>query len=48
MPQYTERNRGLAINGLLKSDAGRARLKAAIAAGGVQDAWLTPEQRARL
>ena len=48
MPHYTERNRGLAINGLLKSDVGRARLKAAIAAGAVQDAWLTPEQRARL
>ena len=48
MPQYTERNRGLAITALLKTDAGRARLKAAIAAGTVQDAWLTPEQRARL
>lgn len=48
MPQYTERNRGLAINALLKTDAGRARLKSAIAAGAVQDAWLTPEQRAKL
>ncbi|WP_157898952.1 hypothetical protein [Luteitalea pratensis] len=48
MPQYTERNRGLAITALLKSDAGRVRLKAAIAAGAVQDAWLTPEQRAKL
>jgi len=46
--QYTERNRGLAIAGLLKSDAGRARLKAALAEGTVQDAWLTAEQRARL
>jgi hypothetical protein len=48
MPQYTERNRGLAIAALLKTEAGRARLKAAIAAGRVQDAWLTPEQRAKL
>jgi hypothetical protein len=48
MPEYTERNRGLAITALLKSDAGRARLKAAIAAGAVHEAWLTPEQRARL
>lgn len=47
-PQYTERNRGLAINALLKTDGGRTRLKAAIASGVVQDAWLTPEQRARL
>jgi hypothetical protein len=47
-PQYTERNRGLAINALLKSDAGRSRLKAAIASGAVQDAWLTPEQRQKL
>ena len=48
MPQYTERNRGLAITALLKTDAGRARLKAALAAGAVQDTWLTPEQRAKL
>ena len=48
MPHYTDRNRGLAIAALLKTDTGRARLKAAIAAGTVQDAWLTPEQRAKL
>ncbi|BCS32225.1 hypothetical protein TBR22_A14350 [Luteitalea sp. TBR-22] len=47
-PEYTERNRGLAINALLRSDAGRTRLKAAIASGAVQDAWLTPEQRQKL
>lgn len=47
-PQYTERNRGLAINALLKTDARKAKLKAAIASGVVQDAWLTPEQRAKL
>ena len=46
--QYTERNRGLAINALLKTDAGRARLKAALTSGIVQDAWLTPEQRQKL
>ena len=48
MPQYTERNRALAITALLKTDTGRVRLKAAIASGAVQDAWLTPEQRAKL
>lgn len=46
--QYTERNRGLAIAGLMKSEAGRSRLKAAVVAGTVSDAWLTPEQRAKL
>ena len=48
MPQYTERNRGLAIDALLKSDAGRARLKAALAAGLVHDGWLSAQQRAKL
>jgi hypothetical protein len=47
-PQYTERNRGLAINALLKTDTGRGKLKAALASGAVQDAWLTPEQRQKL
>lgn len=47
-PQYTERNRGLAINALLKTDGGRTRLKSALASGVVQDAWLTAEQRAKL
>jgi hypothetical protein len=47
-PQYTERNRGLAIDALLGSGAGRGRLQAALAAGTVHDAWLTPEQRAKL
>jgi PAS domain-containing protein len=47
-PQYTERNRGLAITALLKTDTGRAKLKAAIASGAVQDAWLTPQQRQQL
>ncbi len=47
-PQYTERNRGLAINALLRTDAGRAALRTAIAGGTVQDAWLTPEQRQKL
>lgn len=47
-PQYTDRNRALAINALLKSAAGRAALKAAIARGAVPDAWLTPEQRQKL
>jgi hypothetical protein len=47
-PQYTERNRGLAINALLKTDTGRSKLKAALASGVVQEAWLTPEQRQKL
>lgn len=46
--QYSERNRGIAISGLLKSDLGRSRLKAALAAGTMQEIWLTPEQRAKL
>ncbi len=48
MPQYTERNRGLALDALLRTDARREALKAAIARGGVQDGWLTAEQRRRL
>lgn len=48
MAQYTERNRGLAINALLKTSTGKARLAAAIKSSTVQDAWLTPEQRQRL
>ena len=48
VPQYTERNRGLAITALLKTDARRAKLKAAITSGIVQEAWLTPEQRQKL
>lgn len=47
-PQYTERNRGLAINALLKTDVGRATLKGGLASGVVQEAWLTPEQRQKL
>jgi hypothetical protein len=47
-PQYTERNRGLALTALLKTDARRARLKAALANGVVQEVWLTPEQREKL
>jgi hypothetical protein len=47
-PQYTERNRGLAINALLKTDARRAKLTAALARGVVQDAWLSVEQRQKL
>ncbi len=46
--QYTERNRGLAIAGLMKSPSGRTRLKAALADGSVQESWVTAEQRARL
>lgn len=46
--QYTERNRGLAITALLKTDSGRAKLKTAIASGVVQESWLTPEQRQKL
>jgi hypothetical protein len=48
LPQYTERNRGLAIAALLRTDARTAKLKAAIDAGTVQAAWLTPEQRQRV
>ena len=48
VPQYTERNRGLAINALLKTDTGRAKLRAGLAGGVVQEAWLTPEQRQKL
>ena len=48
MPQYTERNRGLAIAALLRTDARMAALRAAITSGTVQDAWLTAEQRQRL
>ena len=48
MAQYTERNRGLAITGLLKTARGRERLRAAVDAGAVAPAWLTTEQRERL
>lgn len=48
LPQYTERNRGLALAALLRTDARKGALKAAIAAGTVQALWLTPEQRAAL
>jgi hypothetical protein len=48
MPQYTERNRGLAVAALLRTDARIARLKAAVAAGTLPADILTPEQRAKL
>lgn len=48
LPHYTDRNRGLAITALLRTDGRRAKLKDAIARGAVQDAWLTPEQRRKL
>ena len=47
-PHYTERNRALAIDALLRTDARKAKLRAAITAGHVQEAWLTPEQRRQL
>ncbi len=46
--EYTERNRAIAIDGLLKTDAGRTRLKASLTSGAVPSAWLTPEQRVKL
>jgi len=48
MAEYTERNRAIAIDGLLKTDAGRTRLKTGLTSGTVSSAWLTPEQRAKL
>ncbi len=48
MPQYTTRNRGLAVTALLRTDAGTAALREAIARGTVPDAWLSEEQRQRL
>ena len=48
MAQYTDRNRALAIAALLRTDARRATLKAALSDGTVQAAWLTPEQRSTL
>lgn len=48
MPQYTERNRRLAMTALLRTDARRARLKAALTAGTVTADGLTPEQRTAL
>lgn len=48
MPQYTERNRRLAMTALMRTDARRARLKAALTAGTVTADGLTPEQRTTL
>lgn len=45
--EYTERNRGLAITALLRTDAGKASLESAIASGAIREAWLTPEQQRR-
>ena len=41
---YTERNRGLAIAALLRTDGRRAKLKDAVARGVIQPAWLTADQ----
>lgn len=48
MPQYTERNRRLAMTALLRTEGRRAMLKAALAAGTVTADGLTPEQRTTL
>lgn len=48
MAQYTERNRRLAITALLRTDARRTRLRAAVSAGTVAHEWLDAEQRRAL
>jgi putative heme-binding domain-containing protein len=46
--QLAAENRRHAINALLRTAERRARLRQALAAGAVEDAWLTSEQREKL
>jgi len=46
--QYAEANRRHVINALLRTDERKARLREALRAGTIPDAWLTDEQRGRL
>lgn len=45
---YAETNRRHVINALLKTDERKARLREALRAGTIPEAWLTDEQRGRL
>jgi hypothetical protein len=48
MGRFTEASRRSALNALVRTDERRALLRKAIAAGTVQEAWLSDEQRQRL
>ena len=48
MPGLTAENRVLAINGLLRDDARKAKLRDALATGHVKREWLSDEQTKRL